>query len=165
MENRLYRDEQRKMIGGVCAGLADYFNVDVSLVRVVFVLALILKGGGLLFYLVLWVVVPRKPYPIEPMVNFGAPPRPEPLVPSKKGLSTAGLIGGLVLIMLGSFLLLDQYDLIPDFEFDKFWPVILIVIGCVMMFGFWKRKPEEEPPANNENNDTTDTDNSQPLQS
>lgn len=169
MENRLYRDEQRKVIGGVCSGLADYFNVDVSIVRVVFVLALILKGCGVLFYIILWAVVPRRPLAAS-SVDFGAIPQPEPqpIVPVKKTLSTGSLIAGIVLIMLGGFLLLDQYNIIPDFDFEKFWPLILIVIGLVLIFGFWKRKPEQEPPVtidNNDKNDTSSTDNSQPLES
>jgi phage shock protein C len=165
MENRLYRNEQNKVIGGVCSGLADYFNVDVSLVRVVFVLALILKGGGLLFYIILWAVIPRKPF-VAPSVEFGAIPQPsQPFVPVKKSIPTGGLIGGLVLIMLGGYLLLDQFNLIPDWDFDKFWPVVLIVIGLVLMFGFWQRKPVEQQPdtwnKNDTPNDTSSTDNSQ----
>lgn len=59
MEKKLYRDEQHKSIGGVCAGLAEYFNVDVSIVRLVFVLALVLKGVGLIPYIILWIVLPK----------------------------------------------------------------------------------------------------------
>ena len=62
MEKRLYRDEHRKKIAGVCAGLADYFNMDVSIVRALFLLALILKGGGVVIYIVLWIVLPVKHY-------------------------------------------------------------------------------------------------------
>ncbi|MEO6849224.1 MAG: PspC domain-containing protein, partial [Mucilaginibacter sp.] len=62
MEKKLYRDDQRKSIGGVCAGLADYFNVDVAVVRLIFVLMLILHGSGLLAYIVLWIVLPRKTF-------------------------------------------------------------------------------------------------------
>ncbi|EHQ25290.1 PspC domain-containing protein [Mucilaginibacter paludis] len=147
MENKLYRDEHRKVIGGVCAGLANYFNVDVSLVRVVFVLALLLKGGGFLIYFILWAVIPARPfYTVDD--QFFTPPlkQPEPFVPAKKTISTGSLIGGIVLIMLGGYLLLEEYDIIPDLDFDKFWPVVLIVIGLVLMFGFWRRKPEPEQP-------------------
>src|SRR6476659_4306551 len=60
MEKKLYRDEHRKMIGGVCAGLADYFGIDVSIVRVIFLLSMILKGVGFVPYIVLWIVLPKR---------------------------------------------------------------------------------------------------------
>ncbi len=58
MEKKLYRDTHNKVIGGVCSGLAEYFNVDVSIVRVLFLASLILKGGGFLVYIVLMIVLP-----------------------------------------------------------------------------------------------------------
>lgn len=61
-EKKLYKDSSNKMIAGVCAGLADYFNLDVSLVRVVFaVLAFVGVGSPFLIYLILWIVLPEKP--------------------------------------------------------------------------------------------------------
>ena len=63
---RLYRSRTDKMIGGVAGGLAEYFNVDPTLVRIVFVLLGVL-GGGVLAYLVMWIVVPQEP-------AAGAPP-------------------------------------------------------------------------------------------
>jgi phage shock protein C len=168
MKNRLYRDEHRKVLGGVCAGLADYFNVDISLVRVVFVLALILKGGGILFYIILWAVVPARPY-VAPSAGFPAPPEPAPFAPVNKSvsISTGSIIGGLILIMLGGYLLLNQYNIIPDLDFDKLWPVILIIIGLVLMFGFWQRKPVEQQSTTWDKkdtlNDTSSTEHSQNI--
>lgn len=54
---RLYRSRNR-IIGGVCQGLADYFNVDVVLVRIIALFALFSFTAGLWVYLVLWIVVP-----------------------------------------------------------------------------------------------------------
>jgi phage shock protein PspC (stress-responsive transcriptional regulator) len=56
-DKKLYRDDQHKMIGGVCKGLADYFDIDVTLVRAVFLLALVLKGGGVLIYIVVMIIL------------------------------------------------------------------------------------------------------------
>ena len=55
---RLVRPRRGKMIAGVCAGLADYFGLDVTLVRMGFVL-LGLFGAGELLYIVLWVIAPK----------------------------------------------------------------------------------------------------------
>ncbi|MEJ7625666.1 MAG: PspC domain-containing protein [Ferruginibacter sp.] len=55
---RLYRDENDKVIGGVCSGLANYFGIDVVVVRIIFVVAAITFGFGIIPYLILWLVVP-----------------------------------------------------------------------------------------------------------
>jgi phage shock protein C len=59
---KLYRSQTDKKIAGVCGGLAEYFNIDVTVVRIVFVL-LLLPGGlpGFIPYLLLWALVPLKP--------------------------------------------------------------------------------------------------------
>jgi phage shock protein PspC (stress-responsive transcriptional regulator) len=58
---RLYRSDKDKMIAGVCAGLADYFALDPTLVRVGYILLSVLTAfSGVLIYLLLWIVVPRR---------------------------------------------------------------------------------------------------------
>jgi phage shock protein C len=63
MAKKLYRSAQQKMLGGVCAGLAEYFDLDVSLVRLIFVgLALMTALLPMtLFYLIAWLVIPPSP--------------------------------------------------------------------------------------------------------
>ena len=58
---RLLRSVADKKIAGVCAGLADYFDLDVTLIRLVWLLAVLLAGTGLLAYLVCWIVIPVAP--------------------------------------------------------------------------------------------------------
>lgn len=59
VKKRLYRSEDDRMIGGVCGGIAEYFDVDPVLIRAIAVILLFL-GGGFLAYLVLWIIVPIK---------------------------------------------------------------------------------------------------------
>ena len=62
MTKRLYLSDTNKKFGGVCGGLGEYFGVDPTLVRVIFILiALLSLGLGVLAYLLMWMVVPRKP--------------------------------------------------------------------------------------------------------
>jgi phage shock protein PspC (stress-responsive transcriptional regulator) len=63
MERRLYRSRDEKMIGGVCGGLAEYFNVDPTLVRLIWVIITLVGGAGVLLYVVLWVIMPLSPPP------------------------------------------------------------------------------------------------------
>jgi phage shock protein C len=58
---RLYRSSSERMIGGVCGGLGEYFAVDPTLIRLLFVAAALLGGHGLLVYLILLVLVPPEP--------------------------------------------------------------------------------------------------------
>jgi len=60
MGKRLFRSTKNKMIGGVCAGLGDYFDVDPTLVRLVTLALFFAAGCGLLCYLVAWIVVPEE---------------------------------------------------------------------------------------------------------
>jgi phage shock protein C len=58
---KLYRSRTNRMLGGVCGGLAQYFDIDPTLIRVVFVLLTVLGGAGPLLYLAMWIIVPKEP--------------------------------------------------------------------------------------------------------
>jgi phage shock protein C len=58
---RLMRSSRDKKIGGVCAGLADYFDLDSTIVRIVWLLAVLCAGTGLLLYIILWIALPIAP--------------------------------------------------------------------------------------------------------
>lgn len=70
---RLYRNEDDKMIGGVCSGLAAYFGVDPMLVRVAFALSFFAFGTGFLLYIFLMVIVPKAVTPSEKLEMMGEP--------------------------------------------------------------------------------------------
>ena len=55
---KLYRSQSQRMIAGVCGGLADYFNVDATLIRVLFLLLTVFGGSGLVIYVVMCIIVP-----------------------------------------------------------------------------------------------------------
>jgi len=58
MNKKLYRSRKDKMIGGVAGGLGEYFDIDSTLVRIIFVVSLFLGGTGVLAYIILWIVIP-----------------------------------------------------------------------------------------------------------
>ena len=60
MTKKLYRSESDRMIAGVCGGLAEYFNIDSSIVRLLFVLIVMYGGSGILVYIILWIILPTK---------------------------------------------------------------------------------------------------------
>jgi phage shock protein C len=55
---KLYRSRSQRMLGGVCGGLAEYFNVDATLIRVLFLVLAVFGGTGLVIYVVMWLIVP-----------------------------------------------------------------------------------------------------------
>jgi phage shock protein C len=57
---KLYRSRTNRQVAGVCAGLAQYFNIDVTLIRVLFVLLTVLGGAGLVLYVAMWIIVPKE---------------------------------------------------------------------------------------------------------
>jgi len=170
MEKKLYRDEHRKIIGGVCAGLAEYFDMDATVVRLLFVFAVFVGGFGLVPYIILWIVIPRKYYnPFTPLsdpatVNYVVPPlnTDTSFVNVPKRRSNGGLITGVILILLGTTFLLNEYDIIPDWDYCKMWPVIIVIVGLALIVSGQQKKPWEHEnwnktgPAGN----TTGTDNS-----
>jgi len=61
MQKKLYLSNKDKKLGGVCGGIAEYFDIDSTLVRLLFVLFLVIGGSGLLAYIIAWILMPKRP--------------------------------------------------------------------------------------------------------
>ena len=61
MNKRLYKSRDNRMLAGVCGGVADYFGIDPTLVRLGWILFCALGGSGILAYIIAAIVIPRKP--------------------------------------------------------------------------------------------------------
>jgi phage shock protein PspC (stress-responsive transcriptional regulator) len=161
MEKKLHRDEHHKVIGGVCAGLAEYFGTDVAIIRAIFVVALLLKGGGVLAYIVLWIVLPKKGFNFNPGVDYRVPTQADPFNPftnapqgdfnpppfmaaPQKKASKVGLIIGVILILIGAGTLLSELDLVPDWDFENIWPLVLVAGGIALIASGFKKQPWEK---------------------
>lgn len=58
MAKRLYRSRTDKMVGGVCGGIGEYFNVDPTIIRLLWIVSLFLACGGLVAYLIALIIIP-----------------------------------------------------------------------------------------------------------
>jgi phage shock protein C len=58
---KLYRSKTNRQLAGVCGGLAEHFNLDATLIRVLFVLLAVLGGSGLVLYVAMWIIIPKEP--------------------------------------------------------------------------------------------------------
>lgn len=61
MDKRLYKSNRNKMLAGVCGGIAEYFNIDPTLVRLGWIVFCALGGSGILAYIIAAIVIPRNP--------------------------------------------------------------------------------------------------------
>ncbi len=61
MEKKLCRSVTDKKIGGVCGGLAEYFGIDATILRIAWIVLIFLGGGGILLYLIMMLVMPQAP--------------------------------------------------------------------------------------------------------
>ncbi|EFR86746.1 PspC domain-containing protein [Listeria sp. FSL L7-0233] len=57
---KLYKSSSQKMIAGVCGGLAEYFNIEVTLVRLLWVVASLFLGSGILLYIIAAIIIPKR---------------------------------------------------------------------------------------------------------
>lgn len=154
MYKKLYRSNTDKMIGGVSGGIAEYFEIDPTIVRILFVLAVFFGGGGLIAYIILWIIVPEKPYVFpgsqqtqtDYQSNFTQPKQESEANENKSELkeepfnyaafqqkqkSNISSVAGIVLIVIGALFLLNNF--IPRFNFGDFWPFILIAVGIGLL--------------------------------
>ena len=141
MENkRLYRSQKNSVIAGVCGGLAEYFNVEPVLIRGLFVVAILAGGGGVLVYIVLWIITPleaglfTKSVENEESMNEESNEekfKTDKMEEQKKQRNDGNLWGGLILIALGAMFLIDRF--VPNIDFGDLWPLILVVIGVILI--------------------------------
>ncbi|MDD3637394.1 MAG: PspC domain-containing protein [Bacteroidales bacterium] len=132
MENqtgRLYRSSSAKVIAGVCAGLAKHFKMDPTLVRLIFVFLAVFALGGVIAYVVLWIVLPEAPID---NLGFNSESTTDESVLSETVAKGKGqLVIGLTLISIGALFLITAF--IPRFSVLDLWPVVLIAVGILLL--------------------------------
>jgi phage shock protein C len=114
----LRRSRDERVIGGVCGGLGRYLGIDPVLLRIAFVILAIAGGGGILLYIVSWILIPEQ----REGEDLGTA-RPSSID------STRLIVGG-ALIAIGTILLLNLS--LPRFG-KYFWPLALIAVGVAVV--------------------------------
>lgn len=157
-QERLYRSQTDKVFGGVAGGLANYFDIDVVLARVAFVLLALFGGSGGLIYIILWIVIPKQPLGYSTYENRNenkqatesGPDNNQDNVeviyenkPAKH--SNTGLVAGVILIFLGILFLGDR--LFPWYNLADLWPLLLVVVGVIII------KPDIFKPSKKQNHE------------
>jgi phage shock protein C len=128
-KRRLYRLDDDYLIAGVCSGLGEYFEIEATLVRLVFVL-LALTGSGVVIYLILWLIIPKKGESMKDnkMENLAKKVRKKDFSYQRKGN-----FFGLLLVIVGGIFLLEK--LIPMvINWEYVFPGLLVVLGLYLIF-------------------------------
>jgi len=81
---RLYRSRTDRVIGGVCGGLAQFFTIDATIIRLLFVFTALFGGTSLLVYLVMLLVVPEEPLPKDDVIDAAVVETASKAQPKKK---------------------------------------------------------------------------------
>ena len=134
---KLYRSRKDSVIGGVCGGLAEYLEMDSTVVRLLWAISFFIFGFGLLLYIIALCVIPKNPSHPEPEEHEAeAQPKQE----QRRSSTDWNLVIGVILLILGIMFLLGQFDVF-DFEYIRFnffpwrlfWPIVLIGLGVFLL--------------------------------
>lgn len=140
MSKKLYRSAKDRMLGGVAAGIAEYFDIDPTIIRVLFVVTLFIGGTGILAYILLWILVPEEPVQFSGAGSTGE--KSEDTLNEnfdsqayyasiEKQREKRRVVAGVILLVLGFIFLADNF--IPRIRIGEFWPVILIIAGIAIL--------------------------------
>ncbi len=160
MEKKLYRSRTDRMLWGVCGGLARYFNIDPTIVRLIAVLTIFIDGLGILAYIILAIVVPLEgSKTAEPKATikenveemkttatdlgrqfrsgFGQEKAPAEEVPRPRQGNL--IIVGVILLILGVVFLMGNFNIFWWWRWGTLWPLILVAIGVLIIWSARKR--------------------------
>lgn len=126
---RLYKSRRDRMIDGVCGGIAEYFDIDPTIVRALFILLVLFGGTGLFLYIGGMIVMPVNPHHLA-MIHRGEMP---------PGTGNASRTWGVILLAVGLLFLLNN---IGWFAFHHVWtiswgmilPILLILLGMALIY-------------------------------
>ncbi len=139
---RLFRSHSDYMIGGVCGGLAKYFAIDPTLVRLIFVLLTVAGGSGVLIYFILWIVMPREDMPDTQnnMTSQEFSRRANQMGQEMQQMvqqpnSRAVQFIGIALVVLGLVYLVQNLHIpwLAWFNDQLLWPVLIIAVGALLL--------------------------------
>lgn len=165
----LLRNTEDKMIFGVASGLADYFGLDVAILRVLFVVTAFFSAGTtLVIYLLLAILVPEREPTNSSQIGSDtstvksdsdnpaalpdpgtqsherSSPHPYRTSSDQQLIEHRRNLAGWIVIVLGVVLLATNVGLFRWLSFGRFWPLLLIAIGIAMILGMFRRQKNHD---------------------
>src|ERR1051326_1535460 len=136
---RLFKSRRNRMIDGICGGVAEYFGIDPTLVRIVWVLLTLLDGSAFLLYIAAMIIMPVKPQQIEVQPPGG--PAGGHQGPDKRRF------WGMLLVLIGAFALIINLGWFSDIHWwsisgSVVLPILLILLGIILIYTYTRRGTE-----------------------
>lgn len=138
---KLYRSRKDKIIFGVCGGIAEYFEIDPVIIRLVFLLLGLSGGVGIVIYIIGAIIIPEEPLSSSKKSDSSAEDIKENVqkmakeikanIKQNKSRYSSEEIFGILLIVFGVLFLIDR--LFAWFKFWQLWPVVLIILGILLI--------------------------------
>ncbi len=158
MNKRLYRSSKNTVIGGVCGGIAEYLNTDPTLIRLIWVISALYIGVGVMAYIICLIVIPERKTDSFTHRKENEHTGEEIIVSAKMENSdlkeeeycqespdsnqNSRFLAGTLLICLGGLMLAKKWFYWIDFS--KYWPVLLIIAGLMIIVRATGRKEESQ---------------------
>lgn len=137
----LYRAGENRIVAGVCGGVADYFNIDPGIIRLIWVISVFAAGAGIWAYLIAWAIIPENPKSKRRDLHMnekGKMKQDKHIIPEGIRLHGKNPIFGLLLMIVGAIFLANNF--FPQLRLDKYWPIIPIALGLVLIFSSYNHK-------------------------
>lgn len=140
--SKLYRSETNRIIAGVCGGLGEYFKIDPSLIRLLFIIIIIFGGSGVLLYIILWIIIPTESDVVKTSDDHIRANVAEIRSKAEKFAQDMRINRrkedsrfwwGIIILILGVTFLLSNFGIFGFFNFGKLWPLILIFFGLLVL--------------------------------
>ncbi|MDI7246837.1 MAG: PspC domain-containing protein [Bacillota bacterium] len=163
MARRLYRSKRECIIGGVAGGLAEYFDIDPTIIRILWVLLALADGIGVIAYIIAWIIIPADPH-AEPSERFektegireevidrakevearlkGETPQVGSRAAGREGTpsddvtrraDSGAKLVGVILVCIGALFLARNFW--PWFNLGALWPIALVIAGILLLIG------------------------------
>ena len=162
MSKKLYRSSRQNVVAGVCGGLAEYLNTDVTIIRLIWVLAFFLWGAGVLAYIIAAIIIPKEPraesskgtvvideegneifVPNEQSAGHEDGNRESSGYENASGKNNSLLFVGGAMVVVGGLILMDKF--LPLRQYFRHirgygWPVLLIIVGVIILISSLRSK-------------------------
>ena len=152
MAQKLYRSETDRIVAGLCGGLGEFFDIDSTIIRIIFIILTIWGGVGLILYIIGVLVVPRNPQEefsgritgrknhqefSQKIEEVASEVRENIMQRNRSGLKGEQFLG-IIILVAGGILLVQE--IFPKYGFHLFWPVLLILFGLLILFSGGRRR-------------------------
>ncbi|BDC35649.1 PspC domain-containing protein [Candidatus Methanoliparum sp. LAM-1] len=139
MNKRLYRSKKNKIIGGVCGGIAEYLDIDPTVIRIIYVLLTIFTEflPGIIVYLLLWLIIPNEPEKDDEIKEIE---KTDDINQdnTSKALSIAIIVLGAIFLIYGilRFIIISGWwtiNLHWHIFFGLFFPIVSVILGVILI--------------------------------